>query len=87
MNIQLSKRVDLLDTLHCTVLVDIEDNVYNIAIMHDEPNSHRNTVYPIKGEQATDVEFLADTFAFEMVCVFKAIVELRAKATVLKQAI
>lgn len=87
MNIQLSTRVDLLDTLHCTVSVDIVDDEYRVRVNHDVPNDHRDTVSTIKEEYVQDVEYLANVFAFEMVCVFKAIVELLGKAHKLKAAL
>lgn len=87
MNIQLSERVDLPDTLHCTVFVDIVEGKYKVSISHAEPNEHHGAVSTINEEYVRDVEYLAEMFAFEKVCVFKTVVELLGKAIQLKAAL
>ena len=84
MNIQLTNTVFLLDDRQCTVAVAIDSGKYIVTLSHSPLYMHLNTTTEISELFVDDVEHLAKIFAYEQVCVFKAIVTLLGKAYTLK---
>ncbi len=84
MNIQLSDTACLLNDQVTTVTVELTDSKCFVDVCHGDLNNHLDTRTTISSEYMSDVDHLADAFAFEPVIVFKIIVNLLGKAQKLR---
>jgi hypothetical protein len=85
MKIQLTDTVYKYHDKQCDVTVSVDDEHISAYVDYGLAEANHNVTYNIHMDPS--VEYLAELFAFEKVCVFKTVVELLGKANALKDTL